>query len=112
MEDPNKIRKQLTIILGVIFLILIIPLLGEYIHSSGSIPKKLFEFPPIHPQEKAGFNLPVCIAFAITSVLGVVLYIYPWIFGFKRPPKEKTVKIKRFFEENVLLVILTPDWNV
>ncbi len=92
MEDTKRIRKNLTAILGVIILIIAIPLIGEYINNNGSIPSSLFEFPPTKPHPKAGFSLPVFIAFALATVFGVVLYIYPWLFGFKRPPKEKTEK--------------------
>ncbi|MBI9069228.1 MAG: hypothetical protein JEZ09_18165 [Salinivirgaceae bacterium] len=113
MEDTKKIRKQLTAIIGVIIAILIIPLVGEFIHNHGSIPKDLFEFPPTSPQEKAGFSLPVFIVFAASSLFGIVLYIYPWIFGFKRPPKEeisekvKKEKLPLWFWIGMLLFVTT-----
>lgn len=95
MENTKTIRKQLTAIIGVTLLILIIPLIGEYIHNNGSIPDELFKFPPTEPKEKAGFSLAVFIAFAVASLVGTVLYIYPWIFGFKRPPKEDFIKTRK-----------------
>ncbi len=113
MENTKIIRRNLTAIIGVIVAIIIIPLVGEYIHNNGSIPKNLFEFPPTKTHSKAGFNIYVFIIFAISSLIGIILYIYPWIFGFKRPPKEeiaeniKKEKLPTWFWVGMVLFVAT-----
>ena len=94
MENKISLHKKLSTLIVVILAIIFIPLTGEYIHSGGSIPEDFFNFPPISVPAKAGFNLTIFVIFAISCLFGIILYIYPWAFGFKRPPKEELIEEK------------------
>ncbi len=113
METKKGIRNRLLAITVVMLAMVIIPLLGEYIKNGGSIPKDFFLFPPTTVDPKAGFNLIVFIIISVAILAGVLLYIYPWIFGFKQPPKgaeeqkNGTARLPSWFWIGVLLFVPT-----
>lgn len=88
MESTRSIRQKISIAIGLLLAMFAIPLLGEYINSGGAIDKDYFTFPPITVPDKAPFNLTVFIIIAVAGFVGILLYVFPWWFGFKRPPKQ------------------------
>lgn len=87
-----SITKKVGILLLMVIAIVLLPYLGAYLAHSGEFPDKYFQYPPLAGGEKAGFSWPVFIAFAIAFVLVITLYIYPYIFGFKRVAPVKDEK--------------------
>ncbi|MBI9061311.1 MAG: hypothetical protein JEZ14_04950 [Marinilabiliaceae bacterium] len=80
----SKRTKYFLVILTV-FAILVVPLLGALIYYKGEFPSHLFYFPPTEVTAKPGFSGPVFIGLLFPIAFVVLLYIYPWWFGFKRP---------------------------
>ena len=72
-----------------VLVILAAPLVGLLIHRNGKLPPHFFDFPPLDATPKPGFNLTIFIVLLLACVFMVVLYLYPWIFGFKKPQKER-----------------------
>ncbi len=87
----SKKNKQKRIILLSLLSVIAAPLLGGLIYYKGQFPNDFFEFPPLEISPKPGFSWPVFIGLAGAILFVIVLYLYPWIFGFKRPnQKEKS----------------------
>ncbi len=88
----SKQTKRVLVILTIIS-ILIVPLVGALVYYKGVFPSHLFFFPPIEVESKPGFSWPVFIALLFPIAFVVLLYVYPWWFGFKRPDKTASTSI-------------------
>jgi len=77
-------RKVLYLVLalgGLVFL----PYIGSLMHYEGTFPKEFFEYPPLVAGEKAPFNKVIFGLLSVAFLGTALLYIYPRIFGFKKP---------------------------
>lgn len=97
-----KTSRNVLWILSTIALMFILPYLGALVAFDGQIPHRLFAYPAIEPQAKAGFNIYVFSVIAIGFVGIVLLYLFPQIYGFKKvavpaPPKIEKVKFPIWF---------------
>lgn len=100
----------MLITLAVIFVISI-PLLGSLLHYHGHLPPGFFVFPPTDATPKPGFNLTIFIVLLLACIFITVLYIYPWIFGFKRPPAKTAsavpkVKFPVWFAAGLVIALI------
>jgi hypothetical protein len=84
----NQSKKWWVVFTSII--IVIVPMIGALIFHKGHLPSGFFNFPPTEATEKPGFNLIIFILLLIACLFFVVLYIYPWIFGFKKPDISST----------------------
>lgn len=82
MSKTRRIFYLLLTLMGIALL----PYIGAKIHFNGEFPTNYFEFPTLTAAPKAGFSWTVFILIGISFFLTIVLYIYPRIFGFKKPP--------------------------
>ena len=93
MSDHKKIFYILASIAGILFL----PYIGAYIHLNGDFPEDYFAFPALTAPAKAPFSLLVFCGVGVMFTASIVLYFYPYIFGFKRVPpvpKQTFQKVK------------------
>jgi hypothetical protein len=94
MSKLTMSKKVLYLLLalgGIMFL----PYLGAWIHYGGQLPEDFFKYPMIEPIAKAPFNK---IIFGIISVFFVgtfALYLFPRLFGFKKPDFKPVKSIKK-----------------
>ena len=86
--------KRLLLVYLSIFIVLAAPMIGALIHYKGQLVSHFFPFPPIAATPKPGFNTTVFLVMLIACLFFVILYIYPWIFGFKRPEKNSSLQAK------------------
>lgn len=84
-------------VLITIVAIIVVPLMGALIYYNGELPHDLFYFPPIEVTPKPGFSWPVFIGLLFPITFIVLLYLFPWWFGFKRPEKMQRSKISGKF---------------
>ncbi len=92
--NKTKRNRRLFITLSVI-IIIVAPLIGALINYKGDLASHFFTFPPTAATPKPGFNLTVFIVLFFACAFFVVLYLYPWIFGFKKPEQRETPKITK-----------------
>ncbi len=76
-------KKMFWILLG-IFSIILIPLLGAYIHHEGLFPEDYFKFPLTEAPVKPGFALWYFLAVLASVLFTASLYLFPRIYGFKK----------------------------
>ena len=77
--------KKVSYLLLSLFVMAIVPYIGSYIYHHGVFDKHYFDFPPLKPEHVYdNFSWPIFIAVAIVFFLTMVLYAYPYLFGFKR----------------------------
>lgn len=90
--------RKITYLLLALGVILVMPYIGAYVGFEGEFPAHYFEYPPVKAFPKAGFSWLYFIAIAAAGVFIILFYIYPWIFGFRRPtlPPLKEIERKPF----------------
>jgi hypothetical protein len=98
MKSNRTIQQKIAIIAGLFLAMFLIPLAGEYIHSSGVIPADYFSFRPREVPEKAPFDLTIFLVIAVLGAIGISIYLVPKWYGFKKPPENnqppKKAKVK------------------
>ncbi|MBN2165485.1 MAG: hypothetical protein JW717_04345 [Marinilabiliaceae bacterium] len=111
MRSKRNVQSNLFFVLIVLIALALVPLLGEYIKNGGAIPDNFFDFPPINVSPKAGFNLTVFVVILLLVLFGILLYVYPWMFGFKKPinvtVKRSITRFPAWFWFGILLFIPT-----
>lgn len=81
--------KKVFYLLLSMFGIIIVPYIGGYIHLDGNFDQHYFDFPPLKPEEiYNNFSWPVFIAVAIVIAVTAILYLFPRLFGFRKPDKD------------------------
>ena len=86
MTTDKTVLKNLRLIIGAVLAMIFLPYMGGYIYTGGKFPEDYFAFPPLVPGEKAPFS-PLVFGICLALMLVVtVLYIFPQLFGFKKPP--------------------------
>ncbi len=86
--------KQIYYLLLTFLAIIVAPYVGAYIKYQGVFPKDYFDFPPLVAAEKSPFNIYIFIALAVFFFLIILLYVFPWIYGFKKVPVKPSPKIE------------------
>lgn len=80
-ETNKRVFYLLLAAGGIIFL----PYIGAAIHFDGKFPSEYFVYPPLIAPEKAPFNLTMFILIAISFAGVASLYLFPKLFGFRKP---------------------------
>lgn len=106
----SKTKRRFILIASVIA-ILAAPLIGALIHYKGDLVSHFFTFPPTEATPKPGFNLTIFIVLLVACAFMTILYIYPWIFGFKKPEKKErpslpNVKFPLWFWLGLIIAII------
>jgi hypothetical protein len=86
LYQPQKIKdpKAFLYILGAIFAILVVPLLGLYVKDNGLIPSDFFLYPATKAPVKPPFNLIIACIIGTCFIVAAIFYIRPTVFGFKK----------------------------
>ena len=79
----SPLKRRILILLSLLSVI-VAPMIGALIVFKGSLPADFFVFPPLSDSPKPGFSWPIFIGLLLAILFFVVLYINPWLFGFKR----------------------------
>ncbi len=79
----SPLKRRILILLSLLSVI-VAPMIGALIVFKGSLPADFFVFPPLSDSPKPGFSWPIFIGLLVAILFFVVLYINPWLFGFKR----------------------------
>lgn len=69
------------------------PYLGAWFGFEGQFPDGYFDYPPVKEIPKAGFSWTYFIIFSIIGLFLFTLFVFPRIFGFKKP-KKRPKKLK------------------
>lgn len=96
MEFKMK-PKPFVILSAVIAAIIFVPYMGAYVYhvyQRRGFPEDYFKFPP-EKVEKVSYHPTVFLIAAIVVGLIIVFYLFPTLFGFKKPnlPKERWPKM-------------------
>ena len=97
MDEAREISKKVLRFLMALGAMFALPYIGAYIHNGDGFPKLLFRYPARIPLHKLGYNPYVFWIIAVIFLAVILLYIFPQIFGFKKPapaPVEKKNKVK------------------
>lgn len=81
----TSLRKT-TYLLLAILAILVLPWLGASIQYKDRFPPDFFVYPMLSSPQQEAFSWPVFLLFAGLSVVVMVLYLFPRLFGFRAVP--------------------------
>lgn len=90
----NK-TKQVSFIVLSFAAVIFLPLIGSYIHHNFDFPKGFFSYPMLTFEQKNGFSLPVFLIVAGLGLATICLYLFPSIFGFRKPEKVVRPKVRQ-----------------
>ncbi|MEL6651436.1 MAG: hypothetical protein AAFQ87_11590, partial [Bacteroidota bacterium] len=80
--------KKIILLLLALTAIMVLPYLGALIQFDGQLPAGYYNYPVSMIHLRPPFSIGYFIAFSIIGILIVGIYIFPHLFGFKKPPKQ------------------------
>ncbi|KAA1245316.1 hypothetical protein [Aquimarina sp. RZ0] len=92
MSDTKKIIYLFITIISICFL----PWLASLLYHKGEFPEGFFIYPPVSVIPRASINWYAFIVITLIFVLiPTILYMYPRLFGFKKPEEKTKTKERK-----------------
>ncbi|NQT62433.1 MAG: hypothetical protein HQ556_05695 [Candidatus Marinimicrobia bacterium] len=95
MSGDLSMLKKVNFLLLAIGAMIFLPYVGSWLHYNGKFPDHFFDYPPLSAEPKAPFNMFVFVMLSILALAVAVLYVFPRIFGFKKPIATPAPDIKK-----------------
>jgi hypothetical protein len=80
------ITQKITYLLFSVLFMIFLPCIGAYFLYDGNFPTDFFNYPPLEPLPKPGFNIYIFTFVALFCAGLAAIYVFPQMFGFKKPP--------------------------